>query len=78
MLSGSLIVSGCAIFRSLVAQVCQGRNGTLIVWPGSLAVECHRAIALEVGNMDNRRIDRELVVIRAKPVTVGVRVGEQS
>jgi hypothetical protein len=76
MLLGSLIVSWCALDRSLVAQVCQGRNGTLIIRACSLAVDCHSTIALEVGNRDNGRIDRKLVIIRAKPVTVSVRVRE--
>lgn len=78
MLFGSLIISGCTLDRSLVVQVFQGRNGTLVVRACSLVVECHGTIALEVGNRGNGRIDRKLVVIHTKPVTVGVRVGEQS
>jgi hypothetical protein len=50
----------------------------LIVRPVALVNKGHGPITLEVGNRDNRSIDRKLLVVSTKAVTVGIRVGEES
>ena len=57
-----------------------GLDGREIVGTGALVVECHVAIALEVGNAvaSAARVDRQLLVVHSDSVAVSVWVGEEA
>lgn len=50
----------------------------MVVRPVALVNKRHGAIALEVGNRDDRSIDRKLLVVSTQAMTVSIRVGEET
>ena len=64
--------------RTLIPEVCQREDSALVVRARALVVDGHEAVALEVGNRNNGLVNRDLSVVDAKAVAVGVRVGEEA
>ena len=58
--------------------VLERQDAALVVRARALVVERHESVALEVRNGCDRRIDRQLAVVRAQTMAVGVGVGEQT
>lgn len=73
-----LLESHTGIDITLVSIILQRQNCALIVWPSPLGNVRRCTIALEVGNGVQRSIDRELLVVDTKTVTVGIWVREQA
>jgi len=57
--------------------VSQRGDAALVVGSRALADESAPSVPLEVGNRDNRRVNRQLLVIHTKTVTVRIRVRER-
>lgn len=74
----SFFVSRGTVDRTLVLDVCQRDDGTLVVGASTLVVDGHEAIALEVGNRNNGLVNRKLSVVDTKSVTMGVWVGKEA
>ena len=58
--------------------VRQRDQATLVVRSGSLVVDSHETITLEVSGGDERCINWKLTVVHAETVTMGVGVGEKT
>lgn len=63
---------------TLVTLVHQWLEAALVVGARTLVVHGHEAIALEVDDRNNGFVDREMRVVDAESVTVGVWVGEEA
>ena len=64
--------------RVRLLLVRERRDAALVVRPRALAEERREAVALEVGDRDERRVDGQLLVVHAEPVAVRVRVREEA
>lgn len=64
--------------RTLVPEVCQRDDGTLVVGASTLVVDGHEAVALEVSDRNSGLVNRNLSVVDTESVAVGVWVGEEA
>lgn len=66
-------------FKGLsVGHIVQRLNGRLVVWPISLRFVCGKTVTLEIDNFHFGRINRQLLIIYAQTVAMGVWVREQA
>jgi hypothetical protein len=63
---------------AFASSISQRLNGALVAGAAALRNESGWTITLEVGDRGDGRIDRELLIVGAEPVTLGVRVSEQA
>jgi hypothetical protein len=78
VLSIAFSISSRTVDRTLVAEVCQRGDGALVVGAGTLVVDGHEAVALEVSDRNSGLINRNLSVVGTKSVAVGIWVGEEA
>lgn len=71
-------IADSAVNGSLLGDISERPDATLVVGSVALRDEGHEAIALEVGDGDDGCIDRELLVVHTETVTVGIWVREET
>ncbi len=67
-----------AIYPTRVLLILQGLRTTLVVRTTALGKERSPAVALEVGSLEERAVDRELVVVGSETVACSIGVSEET
>jgi hypothetical protein len=74
----TFVVTTARVNSTLPVTIIQFLEATLVVREAALRDVCSRSITLEVDDGNNRSIDRQLLIVGTKTMTVSVRVGEKT
>jgi hypothetical protein len=74
----TFLVTDGRVYGTLLATIIQWFMGTRVVREATLRDVCSRSITLEVDDGNNRSIDRQLLIVGTKTMTVSIRVREKT
>lgn len=74
----TFLVTTTRINGTLLATIIQSVDTTRVVREAALRDVCSRTITLEVDDGNNRSIDRQLLIVGTKTMTVSIRVREKT
>ena len=78
MASLTFLVTAARVNGTFLVTIIQWFEATLVVREAALRDVCSRSITLEVDDGNNRSIDRQLLIVGIKTMTVSIRVREKT
>jgi hypothetical protein len=74
----TFLVTAARVNGTFLVTIIQWFYATLVVREATLRDVCSRSITLEVDDGNNRSIDRQLLIVGTKTMTMGIRVREKT
>lgn len=74
----TFLITAARVNGTLLVTIIQWFEATLVVREATLRDVCSRSITLEVDDGNNRSIDRQLLIVGTKTMTVSIRVREKT